>query len=123
MIILQKVIINPGFGGNESGNISGNIIEKDYNLEISMKIFEELRALGVNAYLVRNDDRTLSDAERLEIIDSYTDENDEVIVLTNILASGNDSGAEIIYALKDPDTLASEISLNIENAGQNILKY
>ena len=36
---------------------------------------------------VRNDDRTLSDAERLEIIDSYTDENDEVIVLTNILAS------------------------------------
>ena len=120
---MQKVIINPGFGGKENGTVSGNIIEKDYNLEISKIIYDRLRALGINAYLVRDDDKTLNDEERLEIIESYIENDDDIIILTNILASGNDQGAEIIYALRNRDTLASEISLNIENIGQNILKY
>ena len=34
VIYLQKVIINPVYGGIESGVVSGNIIEKDFNLEI-----------------------------------------------------------------------------------------
>ena len=123
VIYLQKVIINPVYGGIESGVVSGNIIEKDFNLEISKKIYDNLKKLGVDVYLVRDDDRTLSDEERLQIVNSFLDNNDEVIILSNMLASGNDTGAEIIYALRNDDDLAREISNYIESAGQDILKY
>ena len=121
---MQKVIINPVYGGQESGNVSGNIIEKDFNLEISKKIYNNLKNRGIDVYLVRDDDTTLSDEERLLIISNFLSGNDdEVILLSNMLASGNDSGAEIIYALRNDDELAREISNYIEEAGQNILKY
>ena len=123
VIYLQKVIINPVYGGIESGVVFGNIIEKDFNLEISKKIYDNLKKLGVDVYLVRDDDRTLSDEERLQIVNSFLDNNDEVITLSNMLASGNDAGAEIIYALRNDDDLAREISNYIESAGQDILKY
>lgn len=124
MIYLQKVIINPVYGGSESGTISGNIIEKNYNLEISNKIYNNLKELGVDVYLVRDRDMTLNDEERLAIINSFLDsDDDEVIILSNMLASGNDSGAEVIYALRNDDNLAREISNYIESAGQDILKY
>ncbi len=121
---MQKVIINPIFGGSENGTISGNIIEKDYNLEISMKIYDILKSKGIDVYLVRSDDSTLTDEERLLIIDTFLDSSDDdVIILSNMLASGNDSGAEVIYALRNDDRLAREISNYLEEAGQDILKY
>ncbi len=121
---MQKVIINAGLGGVQNGVTSENIIEKEYNLEISKKIYDKLRTLGVNAYLVRTDDITLSEDERLEIIEEYLSDSDsEVIVLTNILSEGLESGAEIVYALRNADTLANEISQGIEDAGQEVLKF
>ncbi len=121
---MQKVIINAVYGGNESGTVSENLIEKNFNLEISKKIYNNLKNLGLDVYLVRDDDKTLSNEERLEIINSYLNtDDDEVIVLSNMLSSGNDAGAEIIYALRNDDDLAREISNYIEEIGQDILKY
>ena len=120
---MQKVIINPALGGEDTGIKVGNVFEKDYNLEISKAIYDNLKSLGIDAYLVRNEDKTLNDLERLNIINSYITDNDEVLVLTNMLGDGDDSGAEIIYALRNPDTLANILSTKIESTGQNILKY
>ncbi len=119
---MQKVVINASLGGNIEGGVNANLVEKDFNLEISKLIYDKLRSLGVDAYLVRDDDSTLSDEERLSIINQYLN-GDSGIVLTNKLASGLDSGAEVIYALKDADTLAMQISNSIESLGQNILKF
>ena len=120
---MQKVIINPGSGGSDSGNVSSNLIEKDFNLEIAKAIYDNLKDLGIDAYLLRDSDETLSNSERLRKVESLINEGDTVILLTNVLAGGNDSGAEIIYALKDEDKLASMISNNIESIGQNVIKY
>lgn len=73
--------------------------------------------------LLRDSDETLSNSERLRKVESLINEGDTVILLTNVLSGGNDSGAEIIYALKDEDKLASMISNNIESIGQNVIKY
>jgi len=120
---MQKVIINPSKGGTSSGNISGSLIEKNFNLEISKEIYNNLKKRGIDVYLVRDDDTTLTNQERLEIINSYINSGDTVIVLTNMLASGNSSGAEIIYALRDTDNLSREISNSIEDTGIDVLKY
>ena len=120
---MQKVIINPGSGGSDSGNVSSNLIEKDFNLEIAKAIYDNLKDLGIDAYLLRDSDETLSNSERLRKVESLINEGDTVILLTNVLSGGNDSGAEIIYALKDEDKLASMISNNIESIGQNVIKY
>ena len=120
---MQKVIINPGSGGSDLGNVSSNLIEKDFNLEIAKAIYDNLKDLGIDAYLLRDSDETLSNSERLRKVESLINEGDTVILLTNVLSGGNDSGAEIIYALKDEDKLASMISNNIESIGQNVIKY
>lgn len=120
---MQKVIINPGSGGSDSGNVSSNLIEKDFNLEIAKAIYDNLKDLGIDAYILRDSDETLSNLERLRKVESLINEGDTVILLTNVLSGGNDSGAEIIYALKDEDKLASMISNNIESIGQNVIKY
>ena len=120
---MQKVIINPSAGGNDSGSINGSLIEKNFNLEISKKIYNDLKNKGIDAYLIRDNDITLTNQERLNIINSLINTNEKPIILTNELANGNDSGAEIIYALRDSDVLARDISNEIETTGQSVLKY
>ena len=120
---MQKVIINPSLGGSESGNISGSLIEKDYNLEIARRIYNELKSRGINAYLVRDSDITLSLDERINIINDIINQGDNVILLTTMLSSGNDSGSEVIYALRDTDSLAIQLKNSIEDTGINVIKY
>ena len=120
---MEKVIINPSLGGSESGNIMGSLIEKNYNLEIARKIKDYLTKNGIEAFLVRDSDITLTNEERLNIIEDLIDPGDRVILLTTMLSSGNDSGSEIIYALRDTDKLSRIISDNIEEVGINVLKY
>lgn len=119
----MKIIINPSLGGNDTGSTVKNITEKDYNLEISKMIFNNLIENEINAYLIRDSDITLTNNDRIRLINNLIQEGDNVIVLTISLANGNDSGTEIIYALKDTDNLANYLSQNIENIGINVLKY
>lgn len=123
MIKCKKLLLILDLGGSDSGNVSSNLIEKDFNLEIAKAIYDNLKDLGIDAYLLRDSDETLSNSERLRKVESLINEGDTVILLTNVLSGGNDSGAEIIYALKDEDKLASMISNNIESIGQNVIKY
>ena len=120
---MKKVIINPSYGGTSSGIIEENFIEKNYNLELAKNLQNKLTNLGINTFLVRNDDSTLTTQERLNIINSFINPNDEVIVLTFEIINETESGAEIIYSLRDIDTLSRDITDNLENIGLSVLKY
>ena len=120
---MKVVIINPDKGGSDSGNINGSLIEKNFNLEVSQAISNYLTEKGIKNFLLRNDDSTLTTKDRLNLISNLINEGDNVILLTNMLSSGNDSGAEIIYALRNTDNLATQIANNIKETGQNVLKY
>ena len=118
-----KVAIDPGNGGSDSGYVLNGIVEKDYNLLISNYIKERLDTLGVPNIITRNTDRYLSDDERRNIIESSFGNDGNVIVISNNLNKGGESGVEIVYALKDNDSFPSVLANNFEQAGIIVNKY
>jgi len=118
-----KVVIDPGHGGNDLGNVGNDVIEKDYALLISNYIKQRLDDLGIDNIITRNTDRNLSDDERVNIIESTYGLDDNVLVVSNHLNKGGLSGVEIIYALRNDDDFAEEISKQIISSGGVLNKY
>lgn len=116
------IVIDPSKGGSNIG-VSGNgIVEKDFNLLISEYIYDRLNELGADVKITRDTDEFISTNDRAsKIVNSYGN-NNKVIALSNILGTGS-NGVEIIYALRNKDTLAKSINDNLENAGINVNKY
>ena len=113
-----KVAIDSSYG------VSGNgIIEKDYTLLISKYINNRLNNLGIENFLVRENDEDLSLDDRVNIIKNKYGSGNNIIVLSNRLNSGNSNGAEIMYPLRSNSKLASSISNNLEDIGLNVSKY
>lgn len=118
-----KVAIDAAAGGTNNGAEGNGLIEKDYTLLISKYINDRLNSLGIENFLVRSGDETLSDSERVNIIKNKYGTGNNVIVISNRLNAGNSNGAEIMYPLRSNNRLASSIAGNLENAGQTVLKY
>ncbi len=120
---LKGVIIDPGHGGKDSGAVGNGIVEKDYALKISKYMYDRFKELGIPVRLTRDSDITLSPKERIKEIKKYFDRTKNTIVVSNHLNAGKGDGAEVIYALRDKNTLAKKILNNIESSGQNARKY
>lgn len=118
-----KVAIDANAGGTNNGNAANDIIEKDYTLLISKYISERLSDLGIENFLVRDSDVTLSDEQRVNLIKNKYGNGNNIIVISNRLNKGGLNGAEIMYPLRNNDKLASSIASNLENSGQTVLKY
>lgn len=59
--LLGKVIyLDPGHGGIDSGTTYKNIYEKDINLVLCKKLYQELTNRGAKVYLTRETDKDLS---------------------------------------------------------------
>ncbi len=56
----KLIFIDPGHGGVDPGTLSGSVLEKDLNLEISLFLEEELAKLGASVLLTRRGDYDLS---------------------------------------------------------------
>lgn len=121
--VVRKIVIDPGHGGTDSGAVGNNVLEKDYNLLISKYMYDRFKELGVPVAITRDSDVTLSPTERVNSILSKFGNNSDVIVISNHINSGGGQGAEVIYALRNPDTLAKNILNNIGSAGQTTRKY
>lgn len=118
-----KIIIDPGSGGIETGNTGNGIVEKEYNLLISNYIKNRLDQLGIENKITRTTDQTLTNDERINLINSYYKDNKNVIVISNQLNTGTGQGLEVIYPLRNNDKLAKLIADNIETAGGTVNKY
>ena len=123
-----QVVIDAGHGGSDSGAVSSSgVREKDLTLMISQYMYEEFQKRGVPVTLIRNTDETISPTERVQrILAAYGDNPNVVIISNHINAAGSDiqgaEGAEVIYALRNDDTLASNILTALGNAGQTMRK-
>lgn len=113
------VVIDPGHGGVDSGAVGNDILEKDYNLQISRYMYDRFRELGVPVYLTRDSDVTLNPNDRVKKVLSFFGSNPNVVVISNHLNAGGGDGAEVIYALRNNSQLANSILNNIGNTGQN----
>lgn len=120
---VRKVIIDPGHGGTDSGATGNNLLEKDYNLLISKYMYDRFKELGVPVAITRDSDTTLSPTDRVNTILNKFGNSSDVILISNHVNSGGGEGAEVIYALKNRDTLAKRILENIGATGQETRKY
>ena len=117
-----KIVIDPGHGGDDPGAIGNGIIEKDLVLDISKEMYNIFKSLGVPVYITRLDDTTLSPSDRTKLILNAFGNDPNVIVISNHINAGGGDGAEVIYSLRNKDTLANLIGDEIVLTGQNYRK-
>lgn len=120
---IRKVIIDPGHGGTDAGATGNNLLEKDYNLLISKYMYDRFKQLDVPVAITRDSDTTLSPTDRVNTILNKFGNSSDVILISNHVNSGGGEGAEVIYALRNKDTLAKRILENIGATGQETRKY
>jgi len=66
----MKILVDPGHGGTETGSIGPNgYPEKDVNLVVSKLLQEQLIARGATVYMTREEDKEVSLADRMKMID------------------------------------------------------
>lgn len=119
----KKIVIDPGHGGTDSGAVGNNMLEKNYNLLVSKYMYDRFKELGIPVAITREEDVTLSPTDRVNDILSKFGNSSDVIVISNHVNSGGGEGAEVIYALRNPDTLAKKVLESIGTTGQPTRKY
>ena len=123
IMALKGIVIDPGHGGVDAGAVGNGIKEKDYALLISKYMYDRFKSLGVPVNITRSTDITLSPKDRVKKILGFFGNSKDVIVISNHLNAGRGDGAEVIYALRNKNSLAKKIIEGIESSGQNIRKY
>lgn len=120
---LRGIVIDPGHGGKDPGAVGNGIVEKDYSLLISKYMYDRFKDLGVNVSLTRSNDITLSPKDRVNKVKNFYGNSKDVIVISNHLNAGQGDGLEVIYALRNNNTLSKLIVNEVSKTGQNIRKY
>ena len=114
----KRIVIDPGHGGADSGTLYGDILEKDLNLAISLKLRDALVAKGVDVILVRDNDYDLSDANakrrkksdfdnRINLINN-SNADLYISIHMNFLNNSKYYGAQVFY-LEGNEILANSI--------------
>ena len=116
------IVIDSGHGGSDPGTSGNGMLEKDYTLLISQYIKDRFDELGIPAKMTRTTDETVSPSERVNRILSAYGNSPSVLVISNHLNAGGAEGAEVIYALRNNDTLSKSILDGLSSAGQPIRK-
>lgn len=117
---IRGIVIDPGHGGADPGAIGNGITEKDYTLKISQYMYDRFKELGIPVVMTRDTDITLTPTERANKAKTAFGNYKDVLVISNHINAGGGDGAEVIYALRNNDTLANDILEQLSKAGQNI---
>ena len=86
-----KVIIDAGHGGSDPGAVSGNLKEKDLNLQASKYMEKRLNELGIPTFMTREDDSSLPKDERITKILNALNGQPAILVANHINAGGGTS--------------------------------
>ena len=120
---LKGVVLDSGHGGNDQGSSGNGIIEKDLTLKISQYMYDRFKALGVPVKMTRTSDVDLEPNDRPGVVLDKFGNGKDVVVISNHINAGGGEGAEVIYALRNSDKLASSILNELEKSGQAVRKY
>lgn len=120
---LKGVVLDSGHGGSDQGSSGNGIIEKDLTLKISQYMYDRFKALGVPVKMTRDSDADLQPNDRPGVVLDQFGNGKDVVVISNHINAGGGEGAEVIYALRNSDKLASSILNELEKSGQVVRKY
>ena len=110
-------------GGSDPGAVSGGLREKDFTLKAANYMYDRFKELGVPVAITRDDDTTLTRAERLSTMTDTFGNDSKVIVLSNHINAGGGEGAEVVYPLRTDSELPAMILDAIGDKGQIKRKY
>lgn len=132
----KTIILDPGHGGEDGGAVGDNkIIEKNINLNISLKLRDFLEAAGYNIIMTRDKDISIYDSDakstrekkrsdlhnRMEIIKSNS--NPDTIFVSihqNKFPNPKYFGTQIFYSKNDPNS--QNLATSIKNSVTNLLQ-
>ena len=117
---ITGVVVDSGHGGSDPGAVSGNLQEKEFTLEAANYMTRRLQELGIPVVSIKTTDEDISRTERLCRANEAFNGDPNAILISNHINSGGGEGAEIVYALRNDDTLASMALENIGDAGQKM---
>ena len=120
---LKGVVLDSGHGGNDQGSSGNGILEKELTLKISQYMYDRFKALGVPVKMTRTSDVDLEPNDRPGVVLDKFGNGKDVVVISNHINAGGGEGAEVIYALRNSDKLASSILNELEKSGQVVRKY
>lgn len=119
----MEVVVDAGHGGTDLGASGNGIVEKELALKISNYQYDRFKKLGIPVARTRSGDETLTPEERTKRVLNAFGNKASVIVISNHLSSGGGDGAEIVYALRNNDTLPRIMAEEFANSGQNVRKW
>ena len=92
------VVFDPGHGGQDSGAICGNVLEKDLTLDVGRRAEQLVRAQGLRTVMTRSDDHYVSLGERAAVANRQRNCIFVSIHFNDVKRSAV-SGVETYYAL------------------------
>lgn len=117
------IVIDPGHGGEDPGKVGVNdILEKDINLQISMKVRDLLEEVGITVVMTREDDkvpdRKKEDlGDRVELINK-TNPTLALCIHQNSYTTPDIFGAQVFYHTKTED--AEDVATLVQEALRTI---
>ena len=90
------VVIDPAYGGTETGAVTDELAGKDITLEIARALKEKLDETDIKVYYTRMDDSEISDAERVELTNA-TKADMLIRIEVNENADSKIYGTEAVY--------------------------
>lgn len=105
-----QVVVDAGHGGNDQGTSHQNVLEKDINLAVALKVQNLLEKEGYTVLMTRDSDVKIDNYERAEMANEAKAQV-FVSIHCNYLESGEADGIEIYYdsGKTEAGSLASRI--------------
>lgn len=124
------IVLDSGHGGIDGGAQAGDILEKEINLAIALKLRDMLTSMGYEVIMTRETDISLHDADKTTVKSQKTsdlknrlkiiEENPDCLFISIHQNKFNDTsckGAQMFYGKNNPNSqlLAQSIQDNIVN--------
>ena len=96
--VFAVVVIDPGHGGQDSGAMCGNMLEKDLTLDVARRLDRQLQSKGLSTLMTRLGDNYVSLAERAGLTNRVPDCVFVSIHFNEGNSDGKSTGIETYYA-------------------------
>ncbi len=90
------IVVDAGHGGMDSGTFNGEILEKNINLNIALKLRDELQSRGYTVFMTRDDDTYVGLQKRATL----ANEQDNVLAMVSVHQNAVDSQKDQCYGVE-----------------------
>ncbi|SFC10189.1 N-acetylmuramoyl-L-alanine amidase [Alkalibacterium subtropicum] len=111
----KSIILDAGHGGSDPGASGFGVLEKDWNLKITLYQYKRLKELGADVHLTRDRDLTLEHVQRVARI-----KNQYAVCVSNHwnAFNGQARGIEVIHSVHAKPAFAEDLAERLVKATQ-----